>query len=74
MMATREEKNTFSMMILTRAEQLETDHMDAILTYCEEMDLEVEIAASLINDVLMAKLEEEAQKINVIPRSAKLPI
>lgn len=74
MMATREEKNTFSMMILTRAEKLETDHMDAILTYCEEMGLEVEIAASLINDVLMAKLEEEAQQINVIPRSAKLPI
>ena len=73
-MATREEKNTFSTMILTRAEQLQTDHMDAILTYCEEMELEVEIAASLINDVLMAKLEEEAQQINVIPRSAKLPI
>lgn len=74
MMATREEKNTFSMMILTRAEQLHTDHMDAIITYCEEVGLEVEIAAGLINDVLLSKIEEEAQQINVIPRSAKLPI
>lgn len=73
-MATREEKNTFSMMILTRAEQLQTDHMDAIITYCEEVELEVEIAASLINDVLLSKLEEEAQQNNVIQRSAKLPL
>lgn len=74
MMATREEKNTFSMMILTRAETLQTDHMDAILTYCEEVELEIEIAASLINDVLLSKLEEEAQQNNVIQRSAKLPL
>lgn len=74
MMATREEKNTFSMMILTRAETLQTDHMDAILTHCEEVGLEVEVAATLINDVLLSKIEEEAQQINVIPRSAKLPL
>lgn len=73
-MATREEKNTFSTMILSRAENLQTDHMDAIITYCEEMGLEVEIAATLINDVLMARLEEEAQRNNIIPRSAKLPL
>jgi len=73
-MPTREEKNNFSMMILTRAQNLQTDHMDAILTYCEEQDLEVEVAASLIDDVLRAKLEEEAQMNNIIPRSAKLPL
>lgn len=73
-MATREEKNTFSMMILSRAESLQTDHMDAIITYCEEVNLEIEIAAALINDVLLAKLEEEAQLNNIIPRSAKLPL
>ena len=74
MMPTREEKNNFSMMILTRAEYLQTDHIDAIVTYCEEMELEIEVAASLINDVLKSKLEEEAQQNNVIPRSAKLPL
>lgn len=74
MMPTREEKNTFSTIILTRAEELQIDHIDAIVTYCEELNLEIEIAAALINEVLKSKLEEEAQEINMIPRSAKLPL
>lgn len=73
-MATREEKNEFSAMILSKAEDTGIDCMDAIISYCEEIDLEVEAAASLVNDVLKSKLEEEAQLLNYIPKGARLPI
>lgn len=73
-MATREEKNLFSTIVLTRAESLNTDCMDAMITYCEEIGLEVEVAAGLVNDVLLSKLEEQAQELGYIEKSAKLPI
>lgn len=73
-MATRDEKNEFSALILARAEQEAIDCMEAIVTYCEEVDLEVEAAASLVNDVLKSRIEEEAMNLRYIARSAKLPI
>ena len=48
--------------------------MDAMITYCDEIGLEVEVAAGLVNDVLLSKLEEQAQSLGYIERSAKLPI
>lgn len=73
-MPTRDEKNHFSELILIRAESLRTDHMDAIITYCEEIGLEMEVAAGLINETLRARLAEEAEALNIIEKSGKLPI
>lgn len=73
-MATKDERNSFSAMILHRAEKHQCRAMEAFVDYCEEVDLEVESAATLVNDVLKSKLEEEAQLLNYLPRSAKLPI
>lgn len=72
-MATREEKNEFSLIILDRAIQLQTDHLDAMVTYCEEKNLEIEVAAMLVNDVLRSKIEEDAQQLRYIPKSSRLP-
>ena len=72
---TREEKNSFSNIIVERAETLKTDHLDAMITYCEEMQIELEIAASLVNDVLRYRLQEDAQDLRYMPRSNnRLPI
>lgn len=73
-MPTREEKNIFSEIILLRAEKLNTDCMDAIVTYCEEIGLEMEVAAALVNEILKARLECEAMELNYIEKSSKLPI
>jgi Phage late-transcription coactivator len=73
-MATKDERNAFSAMILHRAEKHACYAMEAFVEYCDETDLEIETAASLVNDVLKSKLEEEAQLLNYLPRSAKLPI
>lgn len=72
--ATKEEKNTFSELILTRAEELNTDYLDAMITFCEESGLEMEVAALLVNDVLKAKLHDEFMELNYIEKESKLPI
>jgi len=73
-MANREEKNQFSMTIMEMAINEKIDHMDAITTYCERNNLEIEVAASLINDSLKSIIEGEAMELRFIPRSGRLPI
>jgi hypothetical protein len=73
-MATREEKDDFSLLILKRAMRMRIDHMDAVLTYCEDVGLEPEVAATLINDELKSRLEEEAEALRIIPKKGRLPL
>jgi hypothetical protein len=71
-MVSREEKNKFSMMIMQRALDSKTDHMDAITSYCEENDLEVEVAATLINEPLKSLIQCEAMDLRQLPRTGTL--
>jgi hypothetical protein len=50
--------------------------MDAIIHFCEKNDVEIEIVAQYIkkNIVLKAKIEEEAEELNFIQKTARLPI
>ena len=70
-MATREEKNNFSMMIMQMAI---VEKMDAVTTYCERNNLEIEMAASLINDSLKSIIEGEAMELRFLPRGGRLPL
>jgi hypothetical protein len=73
-MASREEKNRFSMMIMEMAISERIDHMDAITTYCEKNNLEIEIAATLINESLKSIILSEAMELRYLPKEGKLPI
>jgi len=73
-MASREEKNNFSMMIMNLAINEKIDHMDAVTSYCERNNLEIEVAASLINDSLKSIIEGEAMELRYLPRGGKLPL
>ena len=73
-MASREEKNIFSMMIMEMAIKEKIDHMDAITTYCERNNLEIEVAASMINDALKSIIEGEAMELRFLPKGGKLPL
>lgn len=73
-MASREEKNRFSMMIMEMAISEKIDHMDAITTYCEKNNLEIEIAATLINESLKSIILSEAMELRYLPKEGKLPI
>jgi len=73
-MSSREEKNNFSLMIENMAVKEGITHMEAILEHCEKTGLEVEVAGTLINASLKAKIEQEAVALRFLPRGGKLPI
>jgi hypothetical protein len=51
-------------------------YMDAIVLYCEDNNIEVEVFAKAIktNEMLKAKLQHEAEQLNYLPKSATLPV
>jgi hypothetical protein len=73
-MATKEEKNNFSIAIEELAIKYTISYMEAITHYCEITEMEVELAASLVNENLKSKIESEAQKLRYLPRTSKLPL
>lgn len=62
------------MMIMNMAIEEKIDHMDAITTYCERNNFEIEVAASLINDSLKGIIQSEAMELRYLPRGSKLPL
>lgn len=52
------------------------EYIEAIIYYCEVNDIEVETAASLIKGSakMKAKVQIEAENLNYLPKSGKLPI
>ena len=49
-------------------------YMDAVLFYCEQNGMEPETAGSLINGKLKQKIREEAEELNFLPKTARLPV
>jgi hypothetical protein len=62
------------MMIMEMAIKEKIDHMDAVTTYCERNNLEIEVAATLINDSLKSIIQGEAMDLRYLPKGSKLPI
>jgi len=52
------------------------EFFDAVIHYCDINNVEVETAASLVkqNAVLKAKIQIEAENLNLMKRTARLPI
>ena len=65
-MTTRDERNKFSAVIEERIIKDNVSTMEAIVNYCEETGLELEVAGSLVNSVLKLKIEDEAKKLRYL--------
>lgn len=48
-------------------------YVDAIVHYCEEVDIDVESIASIVDETLKGKIELEASKVNCLPKVNSLP-
>ena len=64
----------FYIKIQKLVEDTNLSFMDAILHYCDQNGLEPETAAQLVNTKLKAQIREEAEVLNFLPKTAKLPI
>lgn len=73
-MPTKDEIRDFSLMIDELAVRLRCTRMDAILQHCKETGFEVEVASTLISTALKARIKEEAQELNLIKKTSRLPL
>ena len=67
-------KDKFSIIIETMVRDQNVSYMDAIVYWCEKNEMEVETAAKLISPLIKEKMLVEAQDLNIIKKSARLPI
>jgi hypothetical protein len=74
-MPTKEEMKKFSYAIDSLVANTDYTYLEAIVEYCKDTGLEIEIAASLINTNLKKKIESQAMERNMLKeKTAKLPI
>ena len=68
------DKKSFSRRVEDLVTEKPMPYMDAIILCSEAVGLEVESAARLVNKNIKEKLEAEAQELNLLQRSATLPL
>ena len=64
----------FALVIEKRASKKKISHMDAVLDYCNEKEIEQDQITHLINRNLKEKIKMNAQDLNFLPSTAKLPV
>jgi hypothetical protein len=74
-MPTKDEMKTFATAIESLVANTDYNYIEAIIEYCKQTGLEIEVAASLCNSNLKAKLENDAMDTNMLKvKSSRLPI
>jgi hypothetical protein len=75
MMPTKDEMVKFAKAIETLVSETNYTYIEAIVEYCKQTGLEIEVAASLCNSNLKSKLENDAMDNNMLKvKSSRLPI
>lgn len=64
----------FSLYIEERVGSEKIGYMDAIISYCDEVDIEVDSIGKLVTQSLKDKIQLEAEDQNMMKKRGKLPI
>jgi hypothetical protein len=66
----------FAVEIEKMCQEKSIEYIDAVVLWCEKNNIEVEYAANLIkkDPLFKAKIEIEAENLNIIKKQARLPI
>jgi hypothetical protein len=74
-MPTKDEMLKFAKSIEGMVANTDYNYIEAIVEHCKETGLEIEVAASLINQNLKAKIENDAMNSNLLKvKGNRLPI
>lgn len=74
-MPTKDEMAKFAKAIESLVANTDYNYIEAIVEYCKDTGLEIEVAASLVNSNLKAKLTNDALDLNLLKeKSSRLPI
>jgi hypothetical protein len=68
------DKTTFTQLVEGYISKDKMGPIEAIVTVCEENNLEVTEVSKFLSASLLAKLEAEAMERNYIPRTNQLPV
>jgi hypothetical protein len=66
--------NEFSLYIEEVVQSNKIGYIDAIIRYCDDIDIDIESISKLINKSLKDKIQIEAEENNYLRKTAKLPI
>jgi hypothetical protein len=66
----------FSLIVEDIVKKKKITYMDAVISYCEDNDIDPSSIGPLVNKSLKEKIKEEAQELNLVEKSstAVLPI
>lgn len=58
------------------SKNLDIPYIDAVIHYCETHNIEIETAAGMIrlSSPMKSKIQNEAEDLNFLPKSSKLPL
>jgi putative aminopeptidase FrvX len=74
-MATKEEMRKFAIKIEGLVANTDYTYLEAIVQHCKDTGLEIEVAATLVNPTLKAKMQEQAEKANLLKvKTSRLPV
>jgi hypothetical protein len=73
-MPTKDEMFKFQQEIENLVAGTDYNYMEAIVEYCNQTGMEIELASSLVNKDLKAKIAIDAENLNMLPKAARLPI
>jgi len=74
-MPTKDEMAKFAKAIDALVAKTDLNYIEAIIEHCKETGLEIEVAASLVNANLKAKLANDAIDLNLLKEKGnRLPI
>ena len=75
MAATREEIVKFSNAVMDIVRTTDYNHYEAVIEYCKQTNMEIELAATLISPALKSRIWLDGQEANMFKeKSARLPI
>lgn len=66
--------NEFSLYIEKKVQDSKIGYMEAIISYCDEIDIDIETIAGLVNKSLKEKIQLEAEEQNYLKKRGKLPL
>jgi hypothetical protein len=61
-------KEDFSKKVENRVKEKECSYMDAIIYILEENSIDITVSPKLLSQPIVEKLQEEGQKLNLLPR------
>jgi hypothetical protein len=62
----------FSNVIFNKVNSGKIEYIDAIVSYCEEQELDIDSIISLISPALKSKMEEEAIALRLVKANPRL--